>query len=486
MNSQIKDRTGITLIVLSSILLGIWATVHTIALRNIMLVICAIISIIYLKEFLKVNHRFFFKTRLSRSDLLDWMPSALIVVMFIWVIAHYIFFAQLPEKQWDELTSTWYRAFLAAIIGFGCALALQRNPSHAWMLWFGLVVSFLVLIYQYIPKSIANQSLFAPDHYGRYIYWAKFSGVLAGTILFAGSLGFFIDLMRWFRIYSGIDRNKINRLHKFTYIFMIILGLFLPLYAHVFIFSAKNGVGVAALLLFFWFLIGSFYLTKYFCRSNSHQRPYFSWFWLIICCLTITAIFSWFIYQHNKFNPGWVSLIEDIRISVNIDKFQNWKDPQKYGFPYRADGTPVAGNVYERTALAYVGLRIIIDHPIGNGLFRSLHAQMHQSGIEYSQYVYTHSAWIDLGLSFGWLGLLLLPTSLLLCLVVCFKNHMLFYRATVTSLAFSLIILYLVGEYGFQHGIEILLFVCSLLAGLCWFNQKQAFDCKDQNEIMFS
>lgn len=471
MNSPIKDRTGLALIVLSSFLLGIWATVHTIALRNILLGICTILSIIYLKGFLKDHDHLFLKSHLSRSDLLNWLPSVLIAAMFVWVMAHYVFFSQFPEKQWDELTSTWLRAFLGSIIGFGCALALQRNPSYAWLLWVGLIVSFLVLFYQYIPKALANQSLFATDFFGNYIYWAKFSGVLAGIILFAGALGLSIDSIGQFL--PGTDSEDAGRSQssRIGLILVSALGFFLPLYAFVFIFSAKNGLGVAAILLIFWFLVGGFYLLKYVFLSRRDQRFNRRWLLWVICFFLLASTFSWFINQHTKNNPGWESLIEDIHISAQVDKFQNWISPQKYGYPKRADGSSVAGNTYERVSWAVVGIRLIADHPIGNGVLRDLPSQMRQGNITFNYASYTHSAWIDLGLSYGLPGLLLLPTSLLLCLIQCARGFSGVYRSTVASIAISMLVLYLVGEYAFQHSIEILLFVCSLAAGLCWFER---------------
>jgi hypothetical protein len=113
--------------------------------------------------------------------------------MFIWVVIHYFLFAQNPQQQFSELKSTWLRSLLAVIMGSATGLALNRNPRFMPWLWLGLLLSFVVLIYQYIPKAIAKQSLFAVDHFGDYIFWAKFNGVLAGTILIAGLLGLLID-----------------------------------------------------------------------------------------------------------------------------------------------------------------------------------------------------------------------------------------------------------------------------------------------------
>ena len=472
MNTNAKDYKGIFLIILCSILLGIWATVHTIALRNILLVAATALSIIYLRKWFEDRHEPLVGIRLWRSEPLCWLPSALIVAMFIWVVLHYLLFSQFPEKQWAELTSTWLRAFLAAIIGFGCAIALRRNSSYAWLLWLGLIASFLVLVYQYIPKAIASRSLFAPDYFGNYIYWAKFSGVLAGIILFAGTLGLLIDSVRELPRASSVKDNQRGRFNRSILISVVTLGLFLPIYSFVFIFSAKNGVGVAAILLIFWFMVGGIYLSTQFFKKEERKQSEKKGVRWIVAYLIILMMFSWLAYLHGKNNPGWESLIEDIRISAQIDIHQNWKSPPKYGYPKRADGSSVAGNTYERVSWGAVGLRLIADHPLGNGVLRALPSQMRQAGIEFNDAAYTHSAWIDLGLSYGWPGLLLIPTALLLCLITCIKKYRGPYRATVASLGVSFLMLYLVGEYAFQHGIEILLFISALLAGLIFPTQK--------------
>lgn len=472
MNTNTNIYKEILLIFLCSILLGIWATVSTIALRNILLVGTSILSITYLSKWFKDHRNSLVGIQLCQSDPLRWLPSALIVAMFIWVILHYLFFSQFPEKQLDELQSTWLRAFLAAIIGFGCAIVLHRNPCYAWLLWLGLITSFLVLIYQYIPKAMVNRSLFATDYFGNYIYWAKFNGVLAGIILFAGTLGLLIDSARQLPTSLSAKHNERLRFHQPILILVITLGLLLSIYSFVFIFSAKNGVGVAAILLVFWFIVGGINLWIQFFRDEGRRQSGQKWTRWIAVYLTVLMMFSWFAYQHAKNNPGWESLIEDIRISAQIDTHQNWKSPPKYGYPKRSDGSSVAGNTYERVSWGVVGLRLIADQPFGNGLLRSLPSQMQQAGIEFNDSAYSHSAWIDLGLSYGWPGILLISTALLICLIACIKKYRGPYRATVASLAVSFLVLYLVGEYAFQHGIEILLFVCALLAGLIFPNQK--------------
>ena len=108
-----KDVLGYCLIILSSVLLGIWAVKGTIALRNSLLGIETVLSTIYCIRFFKVDKQ--------KPPLKNWTPLILLGLMFCWVIFHYFFLTRFPEQQFHELTSTWLRSFLAVVVGVGTA-----------------------------------------------------------------------------------------------------------------------------------------------------------------------------------------------------------------------------------------------------------------------------------------------------------------------------------------------------------------------------
>jgi hypothetical protein len=471
-NVSSLDKTGLALVLISSTLLGIWATMNTIALRNVLIAVGILVALTYWWNWIKTNKA---NQTLPSLSWLYWLAVALIGLIFIWVVAHFFFFAQNPQQQFNELKSTWLRSFLAVIIGSATGLALNRNARLMLWLWLGLLLSFAVLIYQYLPKAIAKKSLFAIDFLGDYIYWAKFSGVLAGTILIAGLLGLLIDSI-WQNKSNingiqlldhsngkEIKTRLINRIAISIYGFV---GIFIATYAFVFIFDAKAGVGMACILITFWLAIKLLFILKNaILEQDKKRRRAFLMKSLILIFLAATSLF-WLTVKHIKNNPGWGSLFEDMAISAQIDTHHNWKWAGA-ALPLRKDGTPVMGNTYERVAYATLGMRLIALNPLGNGSLRSFGEDVKKK-IEpnYRNHAYTHSAWIDLGLSFGLPGLLFLPialTALLLCAVM---NCRIRFRATIIILAIAILILYLVGEYGFQHGVEILFYVAGLLCGL--------------------
>lgn len=458
------DKVGLLLVLISSVLLGIWATMHTIALRNILLVFGGLLSLWVWRSWFKDLDG---NSHMQRPSLFASSPLALVCLMLFWVITHFLFFATDPGKQWDELTSTWLRAFTAVLVGSATGLVLIRKSSYSPWLWTGLLMSFIVLIGQYIPKALQRQSIFGVDFFADYIYWAKFSGVLAGTILIAGLLGLLIDYFRVTLSRVAPSRDELPaKMASFLIPAYVFFGICIASYSFVFIFDAKTGVGMAIILIFFWILVGVVCLCSKILSGDNQISALGGYLKLTAIFFLIALILSFLAFKHVKNNPGWESLFEDIAISSQIDKFPNWQSTSKFGVPLRSGGTPVAGNTYERVSWGVVGLRLIELQPLGSGTLRSFPIQVRRLVPGFDGAPYTHSGWIDLGLAFGIPGLILMPIALLIAMVRATLGLAGSYKATIITLALALLVLYSVGEYGFQHGIEILFYLGGLLGGL--------------------
>lgn len=461
----VSDKTGLFLIVISSILLGIWAVVDTIALRNILLVSGAVIGLLYWLKFFwgSVN-----QGAGKNFSLPQFAPLILIGLIFCWILFHYCFLAREPLLQLDELKSTWFRSFLAVTVGSATGLALNRKKVYAPVFWLGLFMSFIVLLYQYIPKAIAKQSMFAVDWFGSYIYWAKFSGVLAGTILISGLLGMWVDSV-WPKLRAIDDFKRQGTSQKINLILVSIyavLGISVAFFSFVFIFDSKAGVGLAVIILVMWFFIVQVYFLRKILCSRGWGNTLRSILRLaILICLAVFVV-GWFTQKHIKNNPGWESLFSDIYASSQIDKYKNWQNISKFGIPYRDNGEMVMGNTYERVSWAVAGIRLLRSEPLGYGTLRSFPKQMKGIIPDFSGSPYTHSAWIDIGLAFGLPALLMIFTAIgivLMRAILCSGSS---WRASVITLSIAILILYGVGEYGFQHGIEILFYFLGFLSSL--------------------
>lgn len=466
-----SDRTGLFLIILSSILLGIWAAVNTIALRNALLVSGAGIGLLYWLKFFQDA----IKQKADKNfSLFQFAPLILIGLIFCWILFHYCFLAREPLLQLDELKSTWFRSFLAVILGSATGLALNRNKVYAPVLWLGLLISFIALLCQYIPKAIAGQSMFAVDPFGSYIYWAKFSGVLAGSILISGLLGMWVDcILPKLRLIDHLQGQKISQKIKLMLASMYTaLGIGMALFSFVFIFDAKTGVGLAVIIFMMWSFIGLVNFLRKILRSEGNENPSKSILRIVI--LFFLAIFAvgWLAQKHIKNNPGWEGLFSDIYVSAQIDKYKNWQNTLKFGFPKRDDGVMVKDNTYERVSWAVAGIRLLHTDPLGYGTLRSFPKQMKAIVPDFSGSPYTHSAWIDIGLAFGLPCLAMIFAAIGAVLIRAIRGDGVPWRASVFTLSIAILLLYGVGEYGFQHGIEILFYFLGFLSSLSLFLPK--------------
>jgi hypothetical protein len=438
------------LIIWSSVLLGIWAVKDTIALRNILLVSGTLFSIYYLVQE--------WRQGVVKEQLTFWkvLPIILVALTFVWIIVHYLFFSLDPIKQFEELRSTWLRAWMASIVGLASGFALRNHPNRLNLLWLGILIAFLGLFSQYIPRALAQNKLLVPD-YDHYLFHLKINTVLMGMILIAGIDGALLDHLR-------VIQYRLRDL-RFYYLVYWLLGTSLTLWAFVYIVDARNGVGLSTILYGFWFLCA----LIFFIRSQLHSLNLKSFSALLFASLGLLVVL-YFGYLQMTVNKGWHTLFEDAKVAVQIDRYPNWQNLAKMGYPEREDGQLVSANTYERVAWATAGAGVILSYPQGVGVLSYPFAKSPNSPLKMemgpnSPGIATHSGWVELGLAFGIPMLGFIFTALLL---VFFQAARHTYPARMTVLGFVVLIfcLYTVGEVAIQHGIEILYYFLALLPAL--------------------
>lgn len=436
--------------ILSSVLLGIWAVKETIALRNILLVSGTLLSVSY------ITNEFRCSKLKEQCDFWRLLPFALIVLAFVWVVCHYLFFAIDPAQQLKELKSTWLRALMASIVGLGTGLALRKHPNRLNLLWLGIFVAFVVLFYQYIPRALAQQKLLVPD-YDHYLFHLKINTVLMGTILLAGIDGALFDHLRSIQFQW--------RHFRLSYLLFWLIGTVMALWSFVYIVDARNGIGLSTILYSFWFVC-TFFI---FIRGQIQRFNLRGWIIFLFAGAGLLLIL-YFGFLQTKLNPGWTTLLADAKIAVQIDRYPNWQNPPQLGYPKRDDGQIVTSNTYERIAWATAGSKAILQYPAGVGVLAypfAIHpkrpANMYSApGIPG---IATHSGWVELGLAFGVPILSLIFGVLLISLRNALRGA---YPAKMTILGFCILILFLytVGEAAIDHGLEILFFLLALLPAL--------------------
>ena len=439
-----KDFLGWTLIIFSSVLLGIWAVRETIALRNILLGFGALVSLVYCVQFFKGNS--------IRIPLKNWTPFIFLGLLFCWVIFHYLFLSLFPDIQLHELISTWLRSGLAVILAFGTGLALSKRPIAVNCLWIGILSSFAYLFYQYIPKAMAVKSLSAID-YEYYIYRLKISGVLAGTILVVGLLGTIFDTIR-----------RVKWRDVLLVGLLWLLGTFAALYSFVFIFDTRNGVGLTVIMFGIVLLITIGQVFRLLLLRRASKGTLI----LLVLMICAASMVGWLGGEHMKRNSGWSTMWEDTKTSIQVEKYPNWQNLAVMGYPQNSNGEVVKANTYERLAWAVAGLKILLpENPLGVGVLNKPFyiAIKEKYPNSADTHTGTHSAWVDIALAFGYPGVSLFLASLLstIYLSICTNSP---FKSLAGLLSVGLILLYTVGEIGSQHAIEILCFFIGLTSTL--------------------
>ena len=434
------------LLVLSSLLLSIWLMRGTIALRNILLVTCAILSIFYL---VKNFHELFVKIKIP---LKNWMPIILIGLLFIWVLIHLFFFSYEPILQLKELSSTWLRSFMACIIGFTIGLIVNKNPNRFNWLMFALISGFLILFYQYVGLVWQSGNLFQQMWWVS-IYWGKINQVLLGTLFIGGSLAFYEN--------SYSIKNTANSAGElgseiFTKSILYLLGILLALHCFVFEIDTRNGIGISTILLIIFFLR---FIWSLLARA-AHGKSHVNWQFAAVLVLLLT-IMGFFAYQQTQKNIGWKNPLEDMQISAQVDQYKNWQVTPAAPV-YTPAGRLIPLNTYERTAWMIVAAQVIHQRPWGYGLLHNSFGRTIKLDIPSSDLTASHNGWLDFGLSFGVIGLVLLLGSLLSTLGLSFSSNGAM-RLTIFWSSISLLLCYTLGELMVYHGMEFLIFWLSLL-----------------------
>lgn len=434
------------LVILSSVLLGIWAAKETIALRNILLISETLLSVIYIANQFK-HHKL-----KAQCDFWRVMPFLFLALTFIWVATHYLFFSIDSAQQLKELKSTWLRSFMASIVGLGTGLALRNHPNRLNLLWAGIFVAFAVLFYQYIPRAIFQQKFLVPD-YDHYLFHLKINTVLMGAILLAGIDGALFDHLR--------NIGFQFRYFRWSYLLYWFMATAMALWAFVYIVDARNGIGLSTILYGFWFGCATIILIQ----SEMKLRNLKSWFIFLFAAAGLLLIL-YFAFQQTKVNSGWANLVDDAKIAVQIERYPNWQNLAQLGYPKRDDGKIVTPNTYERVAWATAGSRAILGSPLGVGVLSypfKIHPMRPPSmpGGHSISAIATHSGWVELGLSFGLPILVLIFGSLLLSLMNALSGA---YPAKMTILGICILTLcfYTVGEATIDHGLEVLFFLLAL------------------------
>jgi len=430
--SYIESHLGEISFYLTLTLVVLWALPGTIAIRHFLIGLGFLFSCFFLVQ----NWLLLF----SRSAI----PLFIFLALFIWVISHYLWIGTDSQVQLKELKSIWLRVLGSAGMAIAMGIYLQQVRHRQKLLMISFLSIPIFTICYYLYGSYKSHHLLIPnDFVGLYLINkvnVAFFSVICVAICCASFL--------WGLLTQ--NTNSKNNYFKFA-LFGVVIALTSAILA-----SSKNGVGISLMLLSLTVLCGFFVVIKdkRFNVNNTIKL-------LLIPALTFMA----FTYHSNYASPGWTHLVKDIQVSVQIEKYQNWKDTPKLGFPQRQDGGYVAGNTYERFAWGTKGIELIQKYPLGYGTINqgSFRPLLIRDGINYPHYNQTHSGWIDFGLAFGIPGLIILFSALIGTIIFALKKKD-YLSMVAIWLSTAIFLACWLEEVSFKHTFEIWMF---LIAFVC-------------------
>lgn len=382
----------IWLSLLDIILFGLMSAIsiipNTIFLRNLTLISGALIGLYIL---FKNRHIFSIKNSL---------PLLLLGLLFLWVLIHYIFISIDPSAQFKELSSVWKRVFLSFIFAIGLGLLVPSMNRFGKIL---LLLGFAATAAVFFFRQMINA--FGLEFGNRFFVINYFDPGSLGYIpkyYFSTFIVPFIAI-----IYCSIARVLTwDGKHRIIFIFVAGVALFGCIYIF-YVTQNKNGILYFLILtsIFLVYLLRKFH-TKISIRS-------FLFLGIFAICTFST------IYLNIVSKPPWSRYVVDTRAALDFGHNDQWKYSGAKGYPLNELGIPVSTTVYERVTWAIKGSELLINYPYGYGLVINSFGSLAKYKWPDSMLTHAHSGWIDLGLAFGFPGLFLLLSSLIIATKNC-------------------------------------------------------------------
>lgn len=379
------------------------------------------------------------------------LPLILVGILFLWVGVHYFFFSLDPALEMKELKGIWLRSFGGVVMAITLGFAIKQSNNLKVIFLLALTFTSLINLGVYGYHSFLRGHPLQPNEFVTRYLFNKIEAAFFGSV----AIGVF--LAQAFRILSRKQNLKNSAI-------LFLLYLCCPLLAiSSAISSSKNGVAISL------GLIGLFFVcVTYLSFVRDGQRLKYS----ISSLIFLMAFISIKNFHQASASPGWTSLIADINIATQVEKFPNWKNPSKFGYPTNENGKIVAGNTYERMAWATAGVHLILKEPLGYGsVNNSFKGMLNHQKIEHNVPGQTHSGWVDFALGFGIPGILIIIFSQLSIIYIGLKNKTEFSLIGVW-ICIALLPLGVIAEISYKQYFEATLFFITFSAVMV-FNLKQ-------------
>lgn len=426
---------------LFAVLYGVWILPETVFIRHFCMVVGAVLSLFIIYP----N-----KSLLLKKEAL---PIWLLGLLLVWVTLHLFFFANEYEWQLDEYTRIWKKVAVTLFfaVGLGIALISQsgdaKNTRRYWQI---IYLGFLLPALIYFVKSLATHYL---PLYGYAIpkYFLLSSDALGNPLGIARAVYVFFCLPA-LSMAVGVILHSIQS-NNFRFRASALYLLTMP--ATLLIFYLEND-RLGTLFGFLLVAIMAVFVGKALISRMNHKL-------VGVIVLTLLASFSILVKSITQ-NPQWWQLMADARVAIQVDRYDNWKNRAK-GYPPNEYGLTPTDSNYSRIAWAIVGSRLVVENPLGYGKMSLSFHSLGKKKWPDSELSWTHSAWLDFTLGYGFPGLLLL--GLATCLAMWNSSKAIFPWALIGSWCLGIMsAVLLVKEISFEAPINTFIFMIAFVSML--------------------
>lgn len=347
---------------------------HTIALRDLLALVCVGLFI-------------YFAFRDGRPHLpaAARVPLRLYLAFLLWLAGAGAVLAKQPAVILHEIASQWLRGLVYLGIGALVALKLYAPQRRMWL----VVLAAVLLVH------VAYADLAALGHWLWYGEWVDRIGdtILTGLTAGPDRLSLLVNMLLATLLAEALRRacGEEGMFPVRTRVLVALSGV--PMLGF-FVASAPNGV--IALIVF------AILFAVLLMRGRRLERlPRLSLLGGLALIVALGAWHSW------RTDPRWDSLRETIPLALDTQGNKAWLVWEKYPPPRLASGEAVAHSDYTRIAWLKEGMLLVKEHPFGMGFERGAFGRGLQAKYGEGLGQHSHSGMLDLAIGAGIPGVLL-------------------------------------------------------------------------------
>lgn len=354
----------------------IWPITHTIALRNLLLLISACIGAVL---WIKSDDRY----AILKSPWLIFLG-----LLLAWVVFHVMFISQNGAEARGEFFGQWFPAYLAVLAGIGLALASRSIDPAVFRIYLLAVLAaqpvmfLLVSIYKSIQLG----------HLAIGFYIGMLGTDLKTSLTFSSDMLAALACAKILEAYESDTQSS----KKYVWLLPIALAMFVAIFSE----SLNSILLIVACIILMIVLLG--YKLKI---KISRRRI------TVFILITVISIYA------ASFIPTvalhWERVISNTKIAVNIDTYTNWTNFKKLGLPYNEIGEQLPESFYLRVAYAKAGLRTVVEYPWGYGVTRHAFERLMQQKYPDVSIANAHNGYLNLSSAVGMPGLLLFVLAII-------------------------------------------------------------------------